>query len=117
MESITVTAKNRNEGKENIELYVLEVPEECDTCPFYMQNVNKDKIMNHEEVHYCVLKGALVSAQYGGIDVQGPLEWKCPLLSICDSGPYINHEERISTVERILGITPRPYKRGGHGGH
>ena len=110
--SITVTAENRDEGKPNIELYVLEVPEECDICPFYMLNVNKDKIMEGEEVHYCILKGALVSAQFGGIDVQDPLEWKCPLLSICDSGPYINHEERITTIERILGIEPRPYKRG-----
>lgn len=92
----------KDEGLETIELYVLEVPEECnpETCPFCLTNVNKDKLEDPD--YYCFLKSDKVSAQFGGTDVKDPEFFMCPLKALEESEPYINHEERIKALEEAV---------------
>lgn len=91
---------NREEGEETVKMLLSgEPPEECTGCPFYIKNVNQDSINNDDPKYYCFLKAKLVSAQYGGIDVADPDEFKCPWLAIKESDEYIELDERISELE------------------
>ena len=91
---------DREEGEEPIKMLISgEVPEECLECQFYIKNVNQDSINNDDPRYYCFLKAKLVSAQYGGIDVADPDEFKCPCLPIKESDEYIELDERVSELE------------------
>lgn len=102
--AITINEENRDEGEENIAILIEgERPEECESCPFHIRNINKDKLESEEEVFYCQVKAKLVSAQFGGIDVRDPRFFRCPIKPIVESEPYINHEERITALEEAIG--------------
>ena len=89
-------------GKDSIEIFVHEVPETCEKCPFYARNVNRVRL--EDAVFYFFLRARLVSAQYGGVDVAEPKQYKCPLKALIESDEYIEMDERVSELEEKVAL-------------
>ena len=90
-------------GKTPLELYVDELPEDCEECIFYVKNSNQDKVKEGESVFYCQLRSLNGTAQYGGFNIMEPKTWKCPLVPIYECERLVkmrnNHLERIIALE------------------
>lgn len=86
-------------GKDSIKIFVEEVPETCMECPFYVKNINKDNL--EDPSFYCLLRSALVSAQFAGTDITEPKQYKCPLLNIKDSELIQEMQETIDELVEI----------------
>ncbi|MBP5564933.1 MAG: hypothetical protein J6X45_04340 [Lachnospiraceae bacterium] len=91
-------------GKTPLELYVDELPEDCEECIFYVKNSNYDKVSEGESVFYCQLRSLNSTAQYGGYNIMEPKTWKCPLVPIYECERLLNmrnnHLTRIRELER-----------------
>ncbi len=91
-------------GDTPLELYVDELPEDCEQCIFYVKNSNQDKIAEGESVFYCQLRSLNGTAQFGGFNIMEPKTWKCPLTPINECQRLLkmrnNHLTRIRELER-----------------
>lgn len=91
-------------GRKPIELYVDELPENCEDCIFYIKNSNQDKVKEGESVFYCQMRSLNGTAQFGGYNIMEPKTWQCPLVPIneCERLRKMrdNHLERIKELER-----------------
>ena len=90
-------------GKTPLELYVDELPESCEECIYYVKNSNQDKVSEGESVFYCQLRSLNTTAQFGGINISEPKNWKCPLVPIYECERLLNmrnnHLDRIKALE------------------
>ena len=86
-------------GKSSIQLFVHKIPASCKECPYYVKNINKDNL--EDPSFYCLLRSALVSAQFAGTDITEPKQYKCPLLNIKDSELIQEMQETIDELVEI----------------